>query len=97
MHEKKDLLGRIGEYLDLPRDLLPGGFTVLLSGERELCVRGRAFLRTYSEKQIVFALEEVELCVEGEGLFCRELSAENIVIIGTVRALFLKRGEKDAT
>ena len=97
MHEKKDLWGRIGEYLDLPRDLLPGGFSVLLSGEGELCVRGHAFMRTYSEKQIVLALDKVELCVEGESLFCKELSAENIVIIGTVRALFLKRGEKDAT
>jgi len=97
MSGKKDLFTRIGAYLDLPAEVLPGGFSVLLSGERELCVRGHSVICSYSEKQITLALGARWLTVEGEGLFCAELSEEKVLIIGTVTGLFFKREGRNAT
>ena len=96
MREKKDLFGRIGKYLDLPAEVLPGGFSVLLSG-RELCVHGRAAIRAYREDRVVICVGKQVLIAEGERLFCAELSAQKTVIIGTVTALFLKKEGEDAT
>ena len=51
MSEKRDLLTRFGARLDLPREALPGGFSILLSGQGELSVRGRARILSYKENE----------------------------------------------
>ncbi len=97
MREKKDFLTRISAYLDLPREALPGGFSVLLSGDSALCVQGEVAIRSYTEEQILLCVGKHLLCVEGKGLFCAELAAGKLLINGTVTGLLLKKEGKDAT
>ncbi len=97
MREKKDFLNRISAYLDLPPEALPGGFSVLLSGDRELCVLGRATIRSYTDEQILLRVGRRVLCVQGKGLFCAELTAGKLLINGTVTGVFLQKEGVDAT
>ena len=97
MREKKDFLSRLGTYLDLPPVALPGGFSVLLSGEGALCVQGRVSICAYSETRVELCVERRHLSVEGKNLFCAELAAGKLLINGTVTAIFLKKEGEDAT
>lgn len=97
MRKKKDFLGRVGAYLDLPCEALPGGFSVLLSGQGEVCVQGRAEIRSYGEERVVLGIGKRVLVVEGRELFCTELSTEKLLIIGTVTGLFFKKEGENAT
>ena len=97
MREKKDLLGRIGSYLDISPEALPGDFSVLLSGDRALCIQGNVRISSYCEERILLRVGKHTLCVEGQELFCTELSTGKMLINGTVTALFLKKEGKHAT
>ena len=97
MREKKDFLGRIGAYLDLPSQALPGGFSVMLCGDGSLCVQGSVSICSYSETQILLCVGKRYLSVEGSELFCAELSVGKVLINGTVTALFLKKEGENAT
>jgi hypothetical protein len=97
MREKKDFFGRIGAYLDLPAQALPGGFSLTLSGEGALCVQGCVSLCSFTEEQVVILAGKRCLRVEGKELFCAELEAGKLLIIGTVTALFLKKEGEHAT
>lgn len=97
MREKKDFLGRIGAYLDLPPAALPGGFSLMLSEDSALCVQGRVSLRSYTQERIEISVERRCVQVEGKNLFCAELEAGKLMIIGTVTALFLKKEGENAS
>ena len=96
MREKKDIFARISARLDLPREALPGGFSVSLSG-RELCVQGRAVILGYSEECVELFLGKRRICVRGNGLFCAELTPQRVLIVGDVCGIYLKREGEDAT
>lgn len=97
MHEKKELFSRIGAYLDLPCEALPGGFSVLLSGDHTLCVQGEVDIRFYTEEEIHLCLGKRVLLVTGSKLFCAELDRGKLLINGTVTGLFLKKEGESAT
>lgn len=97
MREKKDFRKRVSAYLDLPLEALPGGFSVLLSGDREICVQGNAVIRSYTDEQIVLSIGKRVLCIKGKGLFCAELISGKLLINGTVSGLFLEKEGTDAT
>ena len=96
MREKKDFLTRLTGRLDLPREALPGGFSVLLSGEGEVLVRGCTRILEYGEERIRVCVGKRVLCVEGEALFCASFGAQEMLINGTVRALFLQKEGENA-
>ena len=96
MRDKKDVFARISARLDLPREAIPGGYSILLSGEK-LCVQGRATILAYDEECILLCVEKRRLRVQGHGLFCAELAAERVLIIGRVKGLFWEGGDADAT
>ncbi len=96
MSEKKDFLARFGARLDLPREALPGGFSLLLSGQGEICVRGRARILSYKEDEILLLLERRRVRVLGKKLFCASFEKENMRIIGTVTGVNFETEEKDA-
>ena len=96
MKEKKDLLERLGVHLDLPREALPRGFSVLLSGQGELCVQGRARILSYKEDEIVLLIEKKRMRVVGKQLFCASFERENVRIIGTVMGVIFETEEKHA-
>ena len=96
MSEKKDFLARFGARLDLPREALPGGFSLLLSGQGEICVRGRARILSYKEDEILLFLEKRRVRVVGKKLLCASFEKENMRIIGTVTGVNFETEGKDA-
>lgn len=95
MSEKKDFLSRFGARLDLPREAFPGGFSLLLSGQGELCARGRARILSYKEDEMVLLLEKRRIRVTGRGLFCASFEKENMRIIGTVTGVIFEGSDKN--
>ena len=87
MQRKKDFFARMGERLDLPREALPGGFGLSLSGQNELSVRGCRRILEYEETCICLLLDGVVLSVKGEGLLCTTFAAESLVISGHISLL----------
>lgn len=96
MSTKRDLLSRFGARLDLPREALPGGFSILLSGQGELCARGRVRILSYNEEEITILLEKRRVRVVGKALFCASFEKENIRIIGTVTGVIFETEGKHA-
>ncbi len=90
MSEKKDFFARFGARLDLPREALPGGFSLLLSGQEELYARGRVRILSYKEDEIVLLIEKRRIRVVGRGLFCASFEKENMRIIGTVTGVIFE-------
>ena len=96
MSEKKNLLARFGARLDLPREALPGGFSLLLSGQGEFFARGRVKILSYSENEILLLIEKRKIRVMGRKLFCASFEKENMRIIGTVTGvIFETEGENE--
>lgn len=97
MSEKKDFLARFGARLDLPREALPGGFSIILSGQGELYARGRVQILSYKEDEILLLLEKRKVRVRGKGLFCASFERENVRVIGTVTGVIFETEGKDET
>ena len=96
MSRKKDFLARFGAGLDLPREALPGGFSLVLSGGEELSVRGRVRIISYSEDEILLSVEKKRVCITGSKLFFASFEKENMRIIGTVMGVNLEAEGKHA-
>ncbi len=96
MSEKKDFLARFGARLDLPREALPGGFSLLLSGQEEFSARGRVRILSYKEDEILLLIEKKRVRVMGKQLFCASFEKENIRIIGTVTGVIFETEAKHA-
>lgn len=94
MRPKKDLLARFGERLDIPREALPGGFGVTLSGESELTVRGCRRIVRYGVTEIVLGVGKTTLAVRGERLLCAAFGAGCVTVTGRIVSLVLGEVEK---
>ena len=68
MRKKHDFWARLGERLDIPREALPAGFGVTLSGRGELTVRGSRQILSYGEENIRLLLTGGVLSIKGEEL-----------------------------
>ena len=94
MRKEKHLFARMREKLDIPCEILPGGFGVIFSGNREMTVSGCRRILTYSEEEILLSLGKVQALVRGKGLLCTVFNAGSITLCGEIRSLsFLKEGE----
>ena len=95
MRKKRDFFDELGRRLDIPREGLPGGFSVTLSGRSELSVRGCRRILSYSPQQIVLRLSGAcALYIEGNGLFCASLQVGDLTITGEVLSLRLAEDVK---
>ena len=95
MQGKRDFVGRLAARLDIPREALPGGFGLSLSGDGELTVRGCTQILSYGEARISLAVGRGALTVLGSSLFCTAFSAGAVVITGRITGLLLG-GRDDA-
>lgn len=84
MRRKKEFFTRFGERLDIPREALPGGFGLSMSGQNELTVRGCRKILSYGADCISLSLGSITLSVEGEGLLCTVFEAGNVTVQGLV-------------
>ena len=87
MRKKRDLLAHLGERLDIPREALPGGFCITMSGQNELCVTGGRRILCYGEENIRVLLGKTVLSISGEGLLCTVFGAENMTVCGRIRSV----------
>ena len=96
MPKKRDFLARIGAKLDIPREALPGGFGLFMSGQNEIIVRGYRKILRYGREEIELSLGKTRLNIEGEDLFCTLLTAESVTICGNIHRLTFCAGEEYA-
>ncbi len=92
MRRKKNLMTRIGEKLDIPREMLPGGFSVLLSEGDELTVRGCRHILSCCEREVELLVGQRHLCVRGQHLLCGEFGAGGVTVTGEITALLFLEG-----
>ncbi|MBQ9098131.1 MAG: YabP/YqfC family sporulation protein [Clostridia bacterium] len=89
MRQKKDWMRRIRQRLDIPCEALPGGFSLYLSGQNELTVKGCRRILSYGRERICLALGKTVLCVMGSDLLCTAFCAGSVTVEGTVTGLYL--------
>jgi hypothetical protein len=63
MTKRRDLLGRLAAGLDIPREALPGGFLLTLSGQEELVVHGCRRILRYGQEEMALLLPKKCLCI----------------------------------
>ncbi len=87
MRKGRDLIGALGEKLDIPREALPGGFALALSGQSELTVWGCRRILSYSEQEIVLLPGKRRLHIEGDRLLCRAFGEGAVTVTGRIEAM----------
>ena len=92
MRQKKAFLGRLGQHLDIPREALPGGFGLALSGQQQLTVRGCKKILAYGPECICLSLGTVSLSVLGSDLLCTVFEAGNVTVEGEIACLRFEGG-----
>ena len=92
MRRKKELFARFGERLDIPREALPGGFGLSMSGQNELTVRGCRKILSYGADRISLSLGRVVLLIEGEGLLCTVFEAGSVTVQGFIARIGFDEG-----
>ena len=92
MTGRRDFAARLAARLDIPRELLPGGFGLSLAGDRELTVRGCRRILSYEEARIALAVGGTVLTVTGAALYCSAFSGGAVTITGRITGLLLGGG-----
>ncbi len=94
MQKKRDLMAAFGRKLDIPREMLPGGFSLEMCGTGELTVRGCKRILSYAQERIVLEIGKRTLCVQGKELLCSAFCAGAVTVSGEIKALTIEEGEK---
>ena len=95
MTERRDLLARLAASLDIPHEVLPGGFSLSMTGEREVTVRGCRRILLYREDRVELALRGRVLAVTGRALYCTAFSAGTVTVVGKIQGVLLEDGSDD--
>ena len=91
MTGKRDFAARIAAKLDIPREVLPGGFSLSLVGEGELTVRGCKRILLYQDDRIEFAVGKTVLSVLGNALYCTSFAGGAVTVTGKITAILIGR------
>lgn len=89
MQKKKDFFEKLGTRLDIPREALPGGYSLFLSGRGELTVRGCRRILAYGDERISLRLSGGVLHIEGRGLLCTTFGGNIATVTGDISLLRL--------
>lgn len=87
MRRDKGFLARVGERLDIPAEVLPGGFSLSLSGRRELTVSGCRRILCYGEEEMRLLLGKTVLSVCGHALVCTAFGGGSVTLSGEILSL----------
>ena len=91
MRRGRDFMDALSEKLDIPREALPHGFALALSGERELTLWGCRRILSYSAEEILLRVGARTLRITGKGLLCAAFGAGAVTVTGEIVALTLER------
>ena len=87
MRRGRDFLTALGEKLDIPREALPCGFALALSGDGEMTVWGCRRILSYNEGEIVLLVGKRTLRVCGAALFCSAFGSGAVTVTGKIDSL----------
>ena len=90
MRKRGGMLGKLGEMVDIPPEVLPGGFLLTLSGKGELTLCGCRAILAYSAEEVCLSLGRLCLRVGGDGLLCTAFGAGSVTVAGHIRSLCLE-------
>lgn len=97
MRQKSDLLARAMRYLDIPREALPGGFGITVSGQSSMTVRGCRRILHYSAERIRLLLgARRALSVCGRGLVCTVFESGQATVEGLIETICFEEVKRDA-
>ena len=97
MREKKDLLVGAMRYLDIPREALPGGFGIQISGQHRVTVRGCRRILQYGADCICLSLgKRIVLAIRGCGLICTVFEGGQATVEGLLQGISFEEGQCDA-
>lgn len=84
------LTGKIGDSLQIPRDLSYRESVLTLIGPRELCIENYKCIRRYQDTCILLFSRQNKIQIEGVGLVIEYYTDVEMKITGTIqRILFL--------
>lgn len=86
---RRGLLERTAEALDLPGDVLAGLPHIELTGNRELRMENHKGILAYGEEEIRISGGKLEITVRGRGLELRAMNAGQLFITGTIQGVEL--------
>ena len=92
MRQKRELLAGLSKRLDIPREALPFGFGLTLSGQSTLTVQGCRSILTYGRDLVRLSLGKTVLSIGGDGLLCTAFEAGNITVEGQITTLCFEKG-----
>ena len=81
---KQSFAEKFYKALDIPPDVLPGGFVIELRGREALSLSGSGSILLYTPKEIRLSLRSAILSVKGERLVCSSYSASEVTVTGHV-------------
>ncbi len=87
MRRGRDFMDALSEKLDIPREALPHGFALALSGQRELTLWGCQHILSYCAEEILLSVGTRTLCVQGRGLLCAAFGAGAVTVTGEIATL----------
>ncbi len=94
MRQNKDFFSRFGEKLDIPREVLPYGFSLLLSGQEELTVQGCRGIHAYEKELISLRVGKSVLHIAGDRLLCVAFGAGSVTVRGQIRELRFEKEQR---
>ena len=98
MRRKRELASRAMRYLDIPSEVLPGGFSVLISGTGSLTVRGCRRILQYGTECIRLRLGDrriLNIC--GNDLLCTVFEAGLATVEGKLQSVSFEEAVRRAT
>ena len=93
MRDKGDFLHRLCEGLDIPKEILPGGFALFLSGQDELTLQGKCRILHHERQEIRLLIGKTTLSIQGQRLFCRAFFSERVTVCGRIDSLSFSSGK----
>ena len=91
MRRGRDLMDVLSEKLDIPREGLPHGFALAMSGQCELRLFGCRHILSYSAEEIALSLGARTLHVRGRRLLCAAFGAGAVTVTGEIESLSFSR------
>lgn len=78
------------DSLDIPADVIEGGFRVDLRGRSQLVVHGCKKILDYSPIEIRLEVWKCVVCINGKGLSCNSYLSGAVGIDGRIEAITLE-------
>ena len=91
MKDRRNILERLTDGMDLSGEPLPGQPIVEVAGDRRVLIENHFGVKAYSRDQIVVKVKYGCVCIYGCGLELMHMTKERLVIRGRIDGVTLQR------